>query len=353
MTNSKIRNVRLKSQEILITPNALYNEVHATDKAKETVLSGRETIRNILDKKDDRIFIVAGPCSVHDVDAALDYAKRFKELADKVSDTIYLVMRVYFEKPRSTVGWKGLINDPDLDDSFNIAKGFKIARKLLLDLAEMGIPTGTEALDPVAPQFIGDLISWTAIGARTSESQTHREMSSGLSTPVGFKNGTDGSLATCVNAIESATHAHSFLGIDSDGRIAVTNSTGNPYAHAVLRGGKAGPNYDTVHVALTEQALEKANLPMNIVIDCSHANSNKNFVLQPLVMKDCIHQITEGNKSIIGLMIESNINEGNQKISSNKDDLEYGVSITDACVDWKTTEEMILDAHQKLLEFKK
>lgn len=350
--DEQLRNVHIVSQETLLTPRELRDSIPVSDSAAETVLTGRQVIQNILDRKDDRIFIVAGPCSIHDIKSAMEYAQRFKKLAEEVSDTIYLVMRVYFEKPRTTVGWKGFINDPDLNDSFNITKGLKLGRKLLLDLAEMGIPTATEALDPIMPQFIGDLVSWTAIGARTSESQTHREMSSGLSTPVGFKNGTDGSLETCVNAMQSASSPHSFLGIDSDGRTAITHSTGNRYSHVVLRGGRNGPNYDSVNIALTEQALAKANLPQSIVVDCSHANSNKNPALQPLVMENCIHQITESNQSIVGLMIESHIHEGNQKISANHDELTYGVSVTDGCVDWETTETMLRNAHQELLKYK-
>lgn len=346
--DEQLRNTNIIAQETLLTPRSLRQEFPATQKAAETVLSGRKVIQDILNRKDKRIFVVAGPCSIHDVSSAMEYAQRFKQLSDKVADSIYLVMRVYFEKPRTTVGWKGFINDPDLDDSFNITKGLKLARKLLLDLAEMGIPTATEALDPITPQFIGDLIAWTAIGARTAESQTHREMSSGLSTPVGFKNGTDGSLDTCVNAMQSASYPHSFLGVDSDGRSAVTHSKGNPYSHVVLRGGRSGPNYDSVNIALTEQALAAASLPQNIVVDCSHANSNKNHLLQPLVMENCIHQINEGSKSIVGLMIESHLHEGKQKISSDLDKLQYGVSVTDACVGWQTTEEMIVSAAEAL-----
>ncbi len=348
-----LRNVHIVSQEPLLTPRQLREELPISDNAAQTVLQGREVIQNILDRKDPRIFVVAGPCSIHDIRSAMEYAERFKKLAQEVSETIYLVMRVYFEKPRTTVGWKGFINDPDLNDSFNISKGIRLARKLLMDLAEMGVPTATEALDPIMPQFIGDLISWTAIGARTSESQTHREMSSGLSTPVGFKNGTDGSLDTCVNAMQSASSPHSFLGIDSDGRSAITHSTGNPYSHVVLRGGRRGPNYDSVNVVLTEKALAEAGLPRSIVVDCSHANSNKNPLLQPLVMENCIHQITEGNQSIVGLMIESHLNEGNQKISANRNELAYGVSVTDGCVNWETTENMLRKAHKELLNFKK
>lgn len=350
--DEKLRNVNIISQEPLLTPRSLREAIPVSEAAARTVLEGRQVIQNILDRKDDRIFVVAGPCSIHDMASAMEYAERFKRLAEKVSDEIYMVMRVYFEKPRTTVGWKGFINDPDLNDSFNITKGLRLGRQLLLDLAEMGIPTATEALDPVTPQFIGDLISWTAIGARTSESQTHREMSSGLSTPVGFKNGTDGSLATCVNAMQSASHPHSFLGIDSEGRTSITQSKGNPYSHVVLRGGRNGPNYDSVNIALTEQALEKAGLPQSIVVDCSHANSNKNPMLQPLVMENCIYQLTDGNTSIVGLMIESHLNEGNQKVSSDLASLAYGVSVTDGCVSWETTEQMLYHAQQALQQYR-
>ncbi len=346
--DEQLRNTHIISQETLLTPRSLREALPVSDAAARTVLTGRKVIQDILDRKDNRIFVVAGPCSIHDIQSAMEYARRFKKLSDEVADKIYLVMRVYFEKPRTTVGWKGFINDPDLDDSFNITKGLKLARQLLLDLAEMGIPTATEALDPVTPQFIGDLITWTAIGARTAESQTHREMSSGLSTPVGFKNGTDGSLDTCVNAMQSASSPHSFLGIDSEGRTAITHSKGNPYSHVVLRGGRNGPNYDSVNIVLTEQALEKAGLPKSIVVDCSHANSNKNPLLQPLVMDNCIHQIVEGNQSIVGLMIESHLHEGNQKISSDLSSLQYGVSVTDGCVNWQTTEKMIRSAAEIL-----
>lgn len=346
----QLSNRHIISQEPLMTPRQLHEELPVSDSAMQTILKGRKTIENILDKKDNRIFIVAGPCSIHDPKSAMEYANRFKALSEKVADKIVLVMRVYFEKPRTTVGWKGFINDPDMDDSFNITKGLRLARRLLLDLAEMGIPTATEALDPVTPQFIGDLIAWTAIGARTSESQTHREMSSGLSTPVGFKNGTDGSLETCVNAMQSAFAPHSFLGIDLDGKSAITHSTGNPYSHVVLRGGRHGPNYDSVNVALTIDALTAAKLPARIVIDCSHANSNKNPQLQPLVMENCIRQIVEGNRAIMGLMIESHLFAGNQKIPADKSQLQYGVSVTDGCVSWETTEEMILKAYQELAD---
>lgn len=346
--SNKIENVNVQSQEILITPEKLKQDIPLTEAAAETVYNGRQVINNILDRKDHRIFVVVGPCSIHDVDAAKEYAAKLKELAAKVSDTIYLVMRVYFEKPRTTVGWKGLINDPHLDDSFEVEEGLHIGRQLLVDIAEMGLPTATEALDPISPQYLQDTIAWSAIGARTTESQTHREMSSGLSVAIGFKNGTDGGLGVAMNALNSVAHPHSFLGINRQGQVAVIRTKGNPYAHVVLRGGGGKPNYDSVNVAICEQSLEKAGLAKNIMIDCSHANSNKDPALQPLVMQNATNQILEGNQSIIGLMVESNINWGNQSIPSDLSELKYGVSVTDACIDWDTTEKSILEMHEKL-----
>jgi 3-deoxy-7-phosphoheptulonate synthase len=292
--------------------------------------------------------MVVGPCSIHDPVAGLDYARRLKILADEVSDTMLLVMRVYFEKPRTATGWKGYINDPRMDDSFHIEEGVQKAREFLLAVNEVGLPTGTEALDPISPQYLVDLIAWTAIGARTSESQTHREMSSGLSTPVGFKNGTDGSLDAAVNAIISASKPHSFLGINAQGRSSVTRTRGNRYGHLVLRGGGDRPNYDTVSVALAEAALTKAKLAKNIVVDCSHANSYKKPDLQPLVMQDVVNQLRLGNQSIVGVMIESFIEAGNQSIPADLTTLKYGCSVTDACVDWNTTDTMIRNAHAAL-----
>jgi len=350
MTDKQVDDLNIASQDVLITPNALKEKLPLSDNARQTVISGRETIRNILDRKDHRLFVVIGPCSIHDTDAAMEYAARLKKLADEVSDTIYLVLRVYFEKPRTTVGWKGLINDPYMNDSFKVEDGLHIARKLLLDVAELGLPAATEALDPTTPQYLQDLIAWNAIGARTTESQTHREMSSGLSSPVGFKNGTDGSLDVAVNAMLSVKHPHRFLGIDPEGRVALTTTKGNQYGHVVLRGGGGKPNYDSVSVALAEQALEKAGVSTNIMVDCSHANSNKDPGLQPLVMENIANQILEGNESILGLMVESHLKFGNQKIPPNLDDLEYGVSITDGCIAWDTTEEAIRSMADKLRE---
>ncbi|MEZ5576710.1 MAG: 3-deoxy-7-phosphoheptulonate synthase, partial [Candidatus Competibacteraceae bacterium] len=311
------------------------------------VFQARETIKRILDRQDPRLFAVVGPCSIHDVVAARDYARRLKALADEVQDTLFLVMRVYFEKPRTTVGWKGLINDPRMDDTFRIDEGLQVARDLLLELAELGLPAGTEALDPIIPQYIHDLIAWTAIGARTTESQTHREIASGLSTPVGFKNGTNGSLEVAINALQSVASPHSFLGINQFGQSAVIRTLGNRYGHMVLRGGDR-PNYDSVSIALCEKALRDKKLPVNIVVDCSHANSFKDPAMQPLVMRDCVHQIMEGNRSIVGVMIESNLGAGNQSIPADRSQLKYGVSVTDACVDWATTETMLREAHAKL-----
>ncbi len=343
-----IDNLNIESQEILITPGQLKQEMPVSEKAQSTVEAGREVIRNILDRKDHRIFIVIGPCSIHDVEAAKDYARKLKALADEVQDTIYLVMRVYFEKPRTTVGWKGLINDPYLNDSFKIQDGLHIGRQLLIDVAEMGLPASTEALDPISPQYMQDLISWSAIGARTTESQTHREMASGLSSSVGFKNGTDGSLGVAINALQSTSSPHRFLGINNEGQVAITQTKGNKYGHVVLRGGNGKPNYDSVSVSLCEAELEKSKLVPNIMVDCSHANSNKDASLQPLVADNVTNQIVEGNKSIIGLMIESHLKFGNQSIPENLEDLEYGVSVTDACIDWETTERLILSMRDRL-----
>ena len=348
MSGNKLENLNVASQEALITPEALKKEMPLSDKAAETVSKGRQAIYDIMDGKDHRLFVVVGPCSIHDVEAARDYAPRLKKLADEVSDTLLIVMRVYFEKPRTTVGWKGLINDPHLNDTFDIEQGLHIGRRLLLDINELGLPAATEALDPISPQYLQDTIAWSAIGARTTESQTHREMSSGLSMAIGFKNGTDGSLDVAVNAMKSVSHPHSFLGIDQQGQVAIIRTKGNNYGHVVLRGGGGKPNYDSVSVALCEQALDKAGLRKSMMIDCSHANSSKDPAIQPLVMQDVTHQILEGNTSIQSLMVESNINWGNQSIPENLADLKYGVSVTDACIDWPTTEKAIRDMRDKL-----
>ncbi|NRA20609.1 MAG: 3-deoxy-7-phosphoheptulonate synthase [Oceanospirillaceae bacterium] len=348
MKNNQVDNLNIDSISVLITPEGLKEQLPLTDTAKKVITEGRQVIRNILDGSDKRLFVVIGPCSIHDTEAALDYAKRLKILAEKVKDSLYIVMRVYFEKPRTTVGWKGLINDPHLNDSFEIEKGLHIGRKLLLDISEIGLPLATEALDPISPQYLQDLIAWSAIGARTTESQTHREMSSGLSCAVGFKNGTDGGLAVATNALKSVSHSHSFLGINSAGEVSIIKTSGNQYAHLVLRGGGGKPNYDSINILRSEQALEKSGLKANIMVDCSHENSSKDPAMQPLVARDITNQILDGNKSIIGLMIESNIGFGNQKMTADPADLKYGISITDGCIDWQQTEDCLLSLHERL-----
>lgn len=346
--DSELHNVNISTQTRLCSPRVLAEQLPVPPTAKLTVLQARQTVKNILERRDPRKIIVIGPCSIHDTSAALEYARRLRLLAERVKDTFFIVMRVYFEKPRTTTGWKGLINDPDLNDTFDLAKGLRVARRLLIQINNMGLPVGTEALDPISPQYIGDLISWTAIGARTAESQTHREMSSGLSTPVGFKNSTDGSLEVAINAIESASRGHSFLGVDSDGFTAIIRSRGNAHTHVVLRGGNKGPNYDSVNVTLCANRLKEKGLPANLMIDCSHANSNKDPQLQPLVFKNIIEQIADGSDDIIGAMIESHLHAGNQKLGKDLSKLAYGVSITDGCIDWATTEFAILEAQQLL-----
>jgi 3-deoxy-7-phosphoheptulonate synthase len=343
-------NLNVVAFDLMPSPAEVQARLPLTEQAALTVVQGRRALEAILDGRDRRLFVVVGPCSIHDPVAGLDYARRLRALAEEVSDTLLLVMRVYFEKPRTSLGWKGFINDPHMDDSFRVDEGMERARRFLLDVNELGLPCGTEALDPIAPQYYGDLVSWTAIGARTSESQTHREMSSGLSTPVGFKNGTDGDVDAAVNAILSAAGAHAFLGINGQGRTAIVRTRGNRYGHVVLRGGGGRPNFDTVSISLTEQSLAKAKLAQNIVVDCSHANSWKKPELQPLVMRDVVHQVREGNRSVVGMMVESFLEQGSQAIPSDLSKLRYGCSVTDACVGWDTTVEMLRSAHQVLRE---
>ena len=341
-------NLNIEGFDAMPTPEGIHGQFPLSETAAQTVLEGRRTLERILDRQDPRLFMIVGPCSIHDPAAGVDYARRLKKLAAEVEDTLVLVMRVYFEKPRTTTGWKGFINDPHMDGSLQIEEGLKRARAFLLEVNEVGLSTATEALDPITPQYLGDLIAWTAIGARTSESQTHREMASGLSTPVGFKNGTDGSVQTAVNAILSASGPHSFLGINNQGCSAVVRTRGNRLGHVVLRGGGDRPNYDTVSMTLAEEALTKANLAHNIVVDCSHANSYKNPKLQPLVMKDCLNQILNGNRSIVGMMVESFIEGGNQPLPAEGGSLKYGCSVTDACLDWPDTVAMIREARDIL-----
>ena len=350
MSSSSIENLNLTAQNVLITPAELKRRLPVSQAARDTVLQSRETIHNILDRRDPRLIVVIGPCSIHDVDAAMDYARRLQALSAEVQDSLFIIMRVYFEKPRTTVGWKGLINDPHLNGSFEIEAGLNIGRRLLLDIAGLGLPAATEALDPISPQYLHDLISWSAIGARTTESQTHREMASGLSCAVGFKNGTDGSLTVAINAMQSVSSAHHFLGINDQGQVAVIRTRGNPYAHVVLRGGGGKPNYDSVNIALCEEELRKHGMKNNIMVDCSHENSNKNHELQPLVLDNIVNQILDGNRSIIGLMVESHIGAGNQKILEDRSQMHYGVSITDKCIDWETTVECLRTMDKKLKE---
>ncbi|MBD2305825.1 3-deoxy-7-phosphoheptulonate synthase [Chroococcidiopsis sp. FACHB-1243] len=346
--HDRIADIRIDNSHILITPKELKTKLPLTEKAEKTVLRFRKELENILDGIDNRKFIVVGPCSIHDVAAAEEYAGRLKNLADKVQDKFLLIMRVYFEKPRTTVGWKGLINDPDMDDSFHIEKGLHLARSLSLKLAEMGIPAATEALDPIVPQYISELMSWAAIGARTTESQTHREIASGLSMPVGFKNGTDGGIQVALNALHAASTPHNFLGIDQRGRVSVFKTKGNAYGHIILRGGGGKPNYEIAHVKKVEEKLKEAGLPSRIVIDCSHGNSNKNYKLQTVAFNDAIAQIVEGNTSILGMMLESHLYEGHQSIPCDLSKLKYGISVTDQCIGWEETEEVILAAYEKL-----
>ena len=340
MKQKTLENIYIRSFRKLMTPKYLHNKLPLPQSGQANILLSRSVVRNILDRKDKRLLVVCGPCSIHDLDSAREYANKLKKINGQLSDQLYIIMRVYFEKPRTVVGWKGLINDPDLNGSFNIEKGLYKARNFLLELARMNLPCAAEALDPVIPQYLGDLFCWIAIGARTSESQTHRELASGLSMPVGFKNSTDGSIDNALNAMKSSQSPHSFLGIDEHGEISVVETTGNPYGHLILRGGKK-PNYDKSIINDIENNMKKAKELCNIIIDCSHANSFKNPKIQPVVLDDIIKQIKNGNNSIIGIMLESNLFEGKQSIPKNLADLAYGISITDACLSWDDTENLL------------
>ncbi len=343
----KTYDVNVKEFIPLISPHALKDDMPITPAAVRTVVSGRRVIADIIGKKDPRLLVIAGPCSIHDEAAALEYADRLNRLKEKVADTIFPVMRVYFEKPRTNIGWKGLINDPALDGTCDMMQGLLTARALLLKITEMGLATATEMLDPITPQYIAGLVCWAAIGARTTESQTHREMVSGLSMPVGFKNCTDGGLDTALNAMIAAGSPQSFLGIDQDGKASIVKTTGNPFTHIVLRGGRR-PNYDTVSIREAVRLLRDKNLPESVIVDCSHANSRKHYEEQTVVWQDVVNQRAGGNDAIIGLMLESNLKEGRQNYDGCQDTLQYGVSITDACINWQTTEELILSAHDQL-----
>ncbi len=342
------QNIHVRSFEKLRPATQLLSELSATPEISELVSNSRQTIARILSGEDPRFMVISGPCSIHDEKAALEYAERFARLTKELDDKLFPIMRVYFEKPRTTIGWKGLINDPHLDGSYDINTGLEKARKILLRILEMGLPTATEFLDPFIPQYIGDLVCWAAIGARTTESQTHREMASGLSMPVGFKNNTDGNAQVALEAVESAAHPHSFLGVDEDGSVSVVRTTGNPHCHIILRGGRSKPNYDQSSVAEVMEALKKSGCKNRIVVDCSHANSGKQHGKQEIALQEIINQRRAGNDQLVGIMLESHLHEGNQKIPADLKDLKYGVSITDACIDFPTTERLLKEAHENL-----
>ena len=346
----KTYDLNIRTTQTLLSPRRLKEELPMTETANETVTRGREEIKRILRKEDQRLLAVVGPCSLHDLDAALEYAHRLNELRSQLEDRLCIVMRVYFEKPRTTIGWKGLVYDPHLDGSGDMPNGLKIARRLLLEINGMGLPAATEMLDPITPQYTADLICWAAIGARTTESQTHREMASGLSMPVGFKNSTDGNLQVAIDAMESAGHPHSFLGIDQEGRTCVVRTTGNPCRHVVLRGGGRGPNYEPESIEEAARQMHQGGLDPVFMVDCSHANSGKKHELQEAVCESVVRQRRSGNDALIGVMIESNLNSGNQKIPKDLEHLQYGVSITDECVGWETTERMLRNAHAEAVE---
>ena len=329
----------------LPSPSALLAEIPKSDAQAEFVTRSRQDIHRLIFTDDRRLLLIVGPCSIHDVDAGREYAQRLAGLAREVQDRVMIVMRVYFEKPRTTVGWKGLIMDPHLDGSHDIVAGLRMARGFLRDVLNLGLPTATELLDPITPQYIADLVCWSAIGARTAESQTHRQMASGLSMPIGFKNGTDGSVKTAINAIRAASQPQTFLGINIDGAASAVVTSGNPNCHIVLRGGSTGPNYSPGDIAKTEELLAAAGLPNSILVDCSHDNSDKKPELQPEVMRALLRQIAAGNTSIIGVMIESNLLAGSQVFPQPVEKLRRGVSITDGCIDWRTTESLVREVH--------
>lgn len=325
----------------LLSPNQVLCELPLSERAAERVFRARAEIEAVIDGRDSRALLVVGPCSIHDPEAALDYATRLLRLRERYADELVLVMRVYFEKPRTTVGWKGLINDPHLNGTFDIPVGIRTARRLLRDLAELGMPSATEMLDPIIPQYIADLVAWTAIGARTTESQTHREMASGLSMPVGFKNGTDGGLTVAINAMIAASRPHSFLGIDADGRVGVVRTSGNRHTHLVLRGGSRGPNYRDADLAAAAQVLQEAGVNPRVMVDCSHDNSGKNPENQPAVLAEVSSQMRSGSRHVLGAMVESHLVAGRQQLTSDPEALTYGQSITDGCIDFSTTERIL------------
>lgn len=342
------QDINIRGTTALTAPRQLKLEQPASETCYEMVTQAREEVKQILEGTDHRLVVVVGPCSIHNRESGLEYARRLKTLADRVADTMRLVMRVYFEKPRTTVGWKGLINDPHLNDTFDIATGLRMARGILVEVAELGIPAATEMLEPITPQYIADLITLASIGARTTESPTHRQMASGLSMPVGYKNGTDGDLEVAINAMQAARSPHSFLGIDAEGKTCMVQTKGNPWGHLILRGGRSGPNYDAASIQDAEARLNKAGLSPRFLVDCSHANSNKDYTKQSVVWNAVLDQRLAGNKSVIGMMLESNLNPGNQKLTPDPSTLQYGISITDGCIGWEETESLILASHEKL-----
>jgi 3-deoxy-7-phosphoheptulonate synthase len=344
----RTQDLHVKEIVPLLSPRAMKALSPASEAVNAIVAQSRDRVIRILNQADPRLLIVIGPCSIHDEKSALEYATRLAKLQKEFADKLEIVMRVYFEKPRTTIGWKGLVNDPHLDGSQDIETGLKIARKLLLEIVGMGLPAATEFLDPIVPQYIADLITWAAIGARTTESQTHREMASGLSMPVGLKNATDGSLQVAIDAMGATRHPHSFLGMNEDGMTAIVRTNGNPHAHVVLRGGRTMTNYDAASIQAAEVKLVSEKLPPVLMVDCSHANSEKKFAKQEDVWRSVIEQRAGGTKSLIGLMVESHLSEGNQPIPKNTADLRYGVSITDSCIGWEATERMLRWGYQKL-----
>ena len=343
----KTNNLKITAITPIIAPADLRQVFPLSEKDRSFVSKSREQIKEIIQRRDRRLMVVVGPCSIHDTAAAIEYAGRLAELSRKVDDQLMLIMRVYFEKPRTTVGWKGLINDPDMNGTHLISKGLGIARGLLSRMTALEVPVANEMLDPITPEYVADLICWGAIGARTTESQTHREMSSGLSFPVGFKNGTDGNLQIAIDAMKAAQHPHSFLGINREGRTSIIRTIGNPDVHIVLRGGSKKVNYHQEDIAQTEEQLKKNGLLPTMMVDCSHGNSSKDYQRQPEVLGCVVDQILAGNTSISGVMIESNLEAGSQKIPEDINHLKYGVSITDACIDWATTENILMSAHER------
>lgn len=345
-------NLNIERFSLLSAPDVIKAEIPLSAKAVDNVVAARADLENILSHRDPRLIVIAGPCSIHQRGDALDYARRLRQLAADVADQLFLIMRVYFEKPRTTVGWKGLIYDPGLNNSYDIEAGLRLARHILLDIAELGLPAATEILEPIIPQYITDLVTWTAIGARTTESQTHRQMASGISVPVGFKNATDGSMRIAIDAIKTAMSPHSFIGITGEGKVGVFRTRGNAFGHMILRGGSNGPNYGSEHIAFAREIMRKAGLVPNIIVDCSHGNSGKDPRQQATAMRDVLLQLRNGEHAIRGVMLESNLATGRQDIPAKTDDLRPGVSVTDACLGWAETESLIREAATALRDRK-